>query len=60
MTNCILLLFVFKIEIGSTGEGKEERESRLFPDQGHKDAKITCFALTPEFFIYATQVKLMM
>jgi len=37
-----------------TSDG-EEREGRLFPDNGDKN-KITCFALTADFFMYGNEV----
>lgn len=42
------------IEADSGDKNEEEREGRLFPDEGDK-SKITCFALTNDFLIYGNE-----
>lgn len=37
-------------------DGSDARETRLFPDK-KTDGNITCFGLTADFLIYATDVR---
>ncbi|XP_041357231.1 WD repeat-containing protein 19-like isoform X2 [Gigantopelta aegis] len=39
---------------GEMTDTMDERETRLFPDKEHKDVRITCHDLTPEFLIFGT------
>lgn len=44
-----------QIETESSESNEEEREGRLFPDEGDKN-KITSFALTADFLVYGNEV----
>ena len=37
-------------------DNMDERETRLFPSSEHKDVRIMCHDVTPEFLIYGTDV----
>ena len=53
---CNITVIIEFVKIESDGmDGSDGRETRLFPDK-KTDGNITCFGLTVDFLIYATDV----